>query len=223
MSSDQNPLNVENILFAISLASAVGYGLTTRAAPSIPRMLVKTASIGTLAVISTRLAAPRLLVTAQAFGSLGDAFLAWDGDGPFLCGLTSFLTAHIFYISLFARTGLGSDLILSEGWRVSTALGMLVVALCMVATLLPRVAKDLKVPILVYSVAIYGMVLAALTIDNAHLVTGAILFTTSDSLLATEKFLLSQDSSHRRWIEYAVWALYYGGQALIMKGILENL
>ncbi|KAH7347606.1 YhhN-like protein [Plectosphaerella cucumerina] len=223
MTSDTHAVHPQTALFALSLASAIGYGLTTRAAPSIPRMLVKTASIGTLAVISTRIAAPRPLIAAQAFGALGDAFLAWDGEAPFLCGLASFLTAHIFYIGLFARTGLGSHLILSEGWRVGTALAMLVVALGMVVMLLPRVARDLRVPIVVYSVAIYAMVLAALSIDNARLVTGAILFTASDSLLATGKFLLSRESPHRMWIEYAVWALYYGGQVLIMNGLLETL
>lgn len=223
MNIQYSTLDSSNALLALSVAGALAYSLTARSQPSVPRMFAKTASIGSLAVLNAILGSPRLLIAAQAFGSIGDAFLAWDGEGPFLYGLASFLTAHIFYIILFTQTGVGSTLLLSETWRIGTAVLVLLASLGLTIKLIPRVASRLRVPILVYSVAIYAMVLAALTIDNTRLVCGAIMFTASDSLLATEKFLLPAASSHRLWMEYTVWALYYFGQVLIMIGFLEYI
>ncbi|KAF5005498.1 hypothetical protein FDECE_8076 [Fusarium decemcellulare] len=212
---------LQNIILILSLTTAIGYGIYVRERPSVARMITKTCAIGLLALLSAILHAPRLLIAAQAFGALGDAFLAWDGDGAFLRGLGSFLTAHVFYITLFINSANGWELLLSGGWRVFAAAFMLLLASGMVVMLLPRVSYHLRLPILAYSIAIYTMVLTALTVDNTRLVSGAIIFTASDSLLATEKFLVSHDSSHRAWMEHAVWVLYYFGQLLIMLGLLN--
>ncbi|KAF4459670.1 Lysoplasmalogenase [Fusarium albosuccineum] len=212
---------LHSIILVLSLTAAIGYGINVRETPSVPRMITKTSAIGLLALLSATLHAPRLLIAAQAFGALGDAFLAWDDDGSFLRGLGSFLTAHIFYITLFINSANGWEILLSGGWRAFAAAFMLLLASGMVVILLPRVSYHLRVPILVYSIAIYAMVLTALTVDNTRLISGAIIFTASDSLLATEKFLVSHNSSHRAWMEHAVWVLYYFGQLLIMLGLLN--
>ncbi|CAI4220251.1 unnamed protein product [Parascedosporium putredinis] len=61
----------------------------------------------------------------------------------------------------------------------------------MVKFLVPRVEVDLRLPILVYSTTIAAMVISSLTMINGRVIAGAVSFTISDSILATEKFLLS--------------------------------
>lgn len=217
---------LHHALLVLSLSAAVSYGLNNRTPPSVSRMIKKTSAIGILSILSITLHAPLLLVAAQSFGAIGDSFLAWEGAEAFLCGLGSFLIAHLFYIALFVQSGGGIEALLSENWRVFSASLMMALAVGMLTKLLParKVKRDgLQIPILVYSMAICAMVLAALTMDGSRLIFGAIMFTFSDTLLAIERFLLPPISRNRAWMEHTVWALYYLGQLLIMVGLLDFL
>ncbi|KAM3464062.1 hypothetical protein MY5147_005306 [Beauveria neobassiana] len=213
----------ETAVLAVSVASAVLYLLHVRAVPSKTRMTYKTLSTLLLACFAAlrtgRLTSP--LVAALALGSLGDAFLAWPGEANFLCGLASFLVAHLFYVALFARLGgvgvriIGHD---DDAWRKGVAGGMLLLAPGMAAVLMPRVAGALRAPILVYTATILTMVLAVLTVRSGTIVLGGVLFALSDSILATEEFVVARESGHRPWMQHAVWILYYSGQFLIAAG-----
>ncbi|PQK09820.1 hypothetical protein BB8028_0002g01440 [Beauveria bassiana] len=213
----------ETAVLAVSVASAVLYLLHVRAVPSKTRMTYKTLSTLLLACFAAlrtgRLTSP--LVAALALGSLGDAFLAWPGEANFLCGLASFLVAHLFYVALFAGLGgvgvriIGHD---DDAWRKGVAGGMLLLAPGMAAVLMPRVAGALRAPILVYTATILTMVLAVLTVRSGTIVLGGVLFALSDSILATEEFVVARESGHRPWMQHAVWILYYSGQFLIAAG-----
>ncbi|KAM3485717.1 hypothetical protein MY8738_001003 [Beauveria namnaoensis] len=222
----------ETAVLAVSVASAVLYLLHVRAVPSKTRMTYKTLStllLACFALLRTgRLTSP--LVAALALGSLGDAFLAWPGEANFLCGLASFLFAHLFYVALFAGLGtggtggtggivgvriIGQD---DDAWRKGVAGGMLLLAPGMAAVLMPRVAGALRAPILVYTATILTMVLAVLTVRSGTIVLGGVLFALSDSILATEEFVVARESGHRPWMQHAVWILYYSGQFLIAAG-----
>jgi uncharacterized membrane protein YhhN len=187
--------------------------------PSMWRMVTKTASTSLLSVFAALQGAPPLLSTALALGSVGDACLSWDGDAAFLSGLGSFLAAHVVYIVLFARTGGGTASILGSRPRMAAA-GLLVCAFApvMVSQLMPRAPREMRLPILVYTAAIVTMVLAALTLENRLVIAGALSFTVSDAILSADKFLVSPASTHRRWMPYAVWVLYYAGQLQIALG-----
>ncbi|OAA39790.1 YhhN family protein [Beauveria brongniartii RCEF 3172] len=213
----------ETAVIAVSVASAVLYLLHVRAAPSKTRMAYKTLSTLLLACFAAlrtgRLTSP--LVAALALGSLGDAFLAWPGEANFLCGLASFLVAHLFYVALFAGLGGGGggvQIIGKDAWRQAVAGGMLLLAPGMATVLMPRVAGALRAPILVYTATILTMVLAVLTVRSGTIVLGGVLFALSDSILATEEFVVARESGHRPWMQHAVWILYYSGQLLIAAG-----
>ncbi|KAK3399566.1 YhhN-like protein [Sordaria brevicollis] len=220
MSSDAS---LDKTVLAVSVASAVLYLFQVRSSPSYSRMLVKTASTALLSYLSHLLIGPQYLVGALALGSLGDAFLAWDGDLAFLCGLSSFLVAHIGYILLFLQSqpAAGFQTLLQEGWRTATAGSLMVLVPVMIAMLMPKVGKALRIPVLVYSLVICGMALTALTLENKRVIVGATMFTASDSILAADKFLVSKTAGYRGLMQRAVWVLYYGGQALIMLGFVE--
>ncbi|KAJ2972077.1 hypothetical protein NQ176_g7362 [Zarea fungicola] len=114
--------------------------------------------------------------------------------------------------------GAGPAHIWTETWRQAVAGVMMLLAPAMAAILMPRVAGALRGPILVYTATILTMVLAVLTVDNKTIVVGAVLFALSDSILATEEFVVARDSGHRGWMQHAVWILYYAGQFLIASG-----
>ncbi len=186
-------------------------------------MAVKTASTALLSATAAMRGGPLLLVGALALGSTGDAFLAWDDETSFLCGLGSFLVAHILYIAVFVQHG-GDELnlqVLLSGWRVFAAGTLAFLVLIMIASLMPRIGRELRPPVAVYSLAIFVMALAALTLDSSQVITGALMFTGSDSILAADRFLVSPTWPYRAWMQHAVWVLYYAGQLLIAMGFLS--
>ncbi|KAL2174442.1 YhhN-like protein [Thermothelomyces heterothallicus CBS 202.75] len=90
----------------------------------------------------------------------------------------------------------------------------------MITILVPRIDQGLRPPVVLYSLTILVMALTALTVDSSRVVAGSLMFSASDAILATDRFLVSQASSHRAWMQPAVWVLYYFGQLLIAVGLL---
>lgn len=214
------------LVLAASVGAAVLYGTMVGLPPSRWRMTVKTASTALLSTASAVRGGPLLLVGALALGSAGDAFLAWHDETSFLCGLASFLVAHMLYIALFVRVALSTARdaqleILLRGWRATVAGTLAVLVVAMVAALVPRIDRKLRAPVVVYSLVIFVMSLSALTLDSGQVIAGALLFTSSDSILAVDKFLVAPSSPYRSWMQHAVWVLYYSGQLLIASGFLS--
>lgn len=212
----------DNAVLAVSIGSSILYAINVRSEPSFSRMTFKTTATALLALFAFTQGEHWQLVPALALGALGDAFLAWSGDAAFLRGLSSFLVAHLFYVSLFAGIGNGVDFLLNDKLRLGLAGGMLLLAPVMSLTLMPNVAKSLQIPITVYSAVILTMVLAVLTVDNNQVVIGAVLFAISDTVLATDEFLMPKDSGYRGLMQYVVWLFYYTGQLLIAAGLVDG-
>jgi uncharacterized membrane protein YhhN len=224
MSSSQGLPTADSVALGASIASAVLYLAIVRSPPSRWRMVVKTASTALLSAVAAMRGGPLLLVGALGLGSIGDAFLAWDDETSFLCGLASFLLAHILYVALFFgknTNGAAGFQVLFEGWRAMAAGGLAVLVPVMIASLMPRLGSELRPPVVVYSLTIFVMAITALTLENNQVIFGAIMFCSSDSILAAERFLVSPTSSRRPWMQHAVWVLYYGGQLLIAVGVLS--
>ena len=222
MSSDTDA-SLDKTVLAVSFASAVLYLFQVRSSPSYSRTLVKTSSTALLSYLSHLLGGPQFLTGALALSSLGDAFLAWDGDLASLCGLSSFLVAHVLYILLFLQPqhAAGFQNLLMARWRTATAGGLALLVPVMIATLMPKVGNPFRVPVMVYSLTICVMALTALTLENGRVIVGTTMFTASDSILAADKFLVPETTGYRGWMRRAAWVLYYGGQALITLGFVE--
>lgn len=209
-----------NGTLVLSLAAAAFYGLAASRPPTVMRAVLKTLAVALLAVLAVMQGGPWLLVLALVLSALGDFFLAFDGEKPFLAGLGSFLAAHVAYVALFCFASGGQHELLSEPWRTVVAIVMVLAVLVMLAMLMRRIGPELRIPVTLYSAAILLMGISALTLNNFWVIAGAILFMASDTILATEKFLVSAISPHRDWMRYAVWVLYYAGQLLITLGFL---
>jgi uncharacterized membrane protein YhhN len=207
----------------LSLSASVCYGMKARSPPSYFRMVLKTTATTALSLMVALRAKSTIHVLALLFGAIGDAFLAWDGELSFLSGLGSFLIAHLLYIVLFVTHGEGCQAVVGNTWKIAGSLAMMLLTPCMIGLLMPRVERGMKAPVSVYSIVITIMALTSLAVSNDRVISGAILFTISDTILATDKFLVSPNSTHRSWMQYAVWILYYSGQLLIATGLLETM
>ena len=143
---------------------------------------------------------------ALALGAAGDVALLAPGETAFTAGLASFLAGHLAWIAaLRQRPGRGY-------LRARSALAVPPVAAfaAMNAYLWPRTAEN-RIPVLVYSAALLAMTLTALDSGSPRTAAGGVLFLTSDTLLALEKFGGLKLPVH----EGLVMATYTTAQALL--------
>lgn len=210
----------ENGTLVLSALAALLYLFVVDWRPSLLRSVLKTISTALLAWLAWRLGGPVLLVVALALGALGDLFLSREGDGAFLGGLASFLASHVAYVLLFLQAGGGLAVLSSEPWRGTVAVIIAVLTLGVLFILMRRVPPTLRLPVIAYSLAILAMGIAALTTSNWLVISGALLFMASDTMLAWERFVSPAISSARPLLRYAVWTTYYLAQLLIALGFV---
>ncbi|MBC7949905.1 MAG: lysoplasmalogenase [Chitinophagaceae bacterium] len=129
---------------------------------------------------------------ALFFSWVGDILLMFQGRDSifFILGLSSFLLAHVFYIIFFHQLRVGEN-IKSNPW-------LLVIVAVYYATLMYFLSPhllDMKVPVRIYGIVISFMFLLAMHMPfmaakniGRLLMTGALLFVISDSILAIDKF-----------------------------------
>ena len=211
---------VDRLLFGISLICGIAY-FVTRGLPVFPgSVVIKGLSVSPLAWIAFRqlVGSDRLLLaSALLFSALGDVFLGLGGEQWFVYGLSSFLIAHLFYITLFVRQW-PRTAAASAPRRVVAAL-LIVYAAAMFAGLWPSLG-EMKLPVAAYMCALTGMSLTAALANFRRwwVVIGAALFMLSDSLIAVGKFM-----SPIAYSDYVIWATYYTAQVFIALGfILEK-
>ncbi|HMR92128.1 MAG TPA: lysoplasmalogenase [Chitinophagaceae bacterium] len=163
-----------------------------------PRYITKPLIVASLMVyavvkiIKTQQPVFSLLLAALFFSWLGDILLMFDSfdAGFFLYGLSAFLISHIFYSFLFYRLLKAERIRMRPVWVLVAA-----VYYAMLMALLFSRLGSMKIPVLVYGVVICLMLVLALHLGAAgsreagwRIMTGAVLFVVSDSILAFNKF-----------------------------------
>lgn len=132
------------------------------------------------------------ILLALFFSWTGDVLLMFvpQNDIFFLLGLSAFLTAHIFYIIFFHYIRLKEE-VKGNPWL----LVIVVIYYAALISLLSPYLLDMKVPVLIYGVVICFMLMLALHMlfiknkpAGKWMMAGALLFVTSDSILAINKF-----------------------------------
>ena len=134
----------------------------------------------------------KLIVLALVFSWMGDVLLMFETRDEifFIFGLVAFLMAHIFYILFFEK------IILKENLkkRYWIFLPVMVYYVVLISVLSPTL-EDMKWPVCVYGIIISYMLIKAFQTGGAqnrkavlYLITGAVLFVISDSVLALNKF-----------------------------------
>lgn len=157
-------------------------------------------------------AASAAAAAALACGAAGDFLLdappfpaALGAEGAFLAGLASFLLGHLAYCNALLRRGVR----LGGGAGVRAALVPLVPTLALLAALAPALPRDLVLPVVAYAAASAALAALALALapPSGWAVAGALLFLSSDALLAVDRFLSPLPAG-----KLLVMLTYYGAQ-----------
>jgi len=164
----------------------------------------------------------KIILTAFFFSWLGDTVLMFDKSSPlfFIFGLGSFLTTHLIYIYAFTMTKHKFSLLKSKPYLIFP---ILIYAITLFVLLQPHL-KELLIPVSVYTLAIFCMVVMSLnrwknTNSKSfwYIFVGAVLFMFSDSFLSWNIFV-----EHKIYFSSIIMLLYTTGQFLIAKGCIEQ-
>ena len=139
------------------------------------------------------------IISALFFSWLGDILLMFQpkNDTFFLLGLSAFLLAHVSYIIFFhgvrVRENIRSNILL---------LLIVVIYYAILITILSPYLGDMKLPVRIYGIVISFMFMLAMhmlfiknKIAGRWMMTGALLFVISDSVLAINKFYQPVEAS----------------------------
>ena len=163
-----------------------------------------------------------IIVAALLFSTAGDVLLLFAGGAGgalyFLLGLSAFLLAHLFYIAAFVRLSRGKKGFL----RANTfyLLPFLLYLGALLFILYPGIPGGMKVPVILYGCVITGMALSVMNLRGlilprawTSLMSGAVLFVLSDSLIALNKFGFPLGSA-----SVLIMITYVIGQYLLIRG-----
>ena len=153
----------------------------------------------------------------------GALFLSWCGDvllqmdGLFIPGLVSFLLAHICYIIYFIKRTSGKTGMLKK--KPVLLVPVLIYILLFLYLLFPYLGA-MKLPVTIYGITIGTMLLMSIHTmgttnykTSLYFITGAVLFVTSDSILAINLFAVKYTL-----LSLAVMLTYASAQYLIVSG-----
>jgi uncharacterized membrane protein YhhN len=162
----------------------------------------------------------RWLLVGIAFAWLGDLFLMGSGDAFFIAGIGAFLLMQICYIVAFTRVE-GPGLV--RAWKI--ALVPYILVWLGINALVSAGVGALRIPVLIYSVVLITMAVAALDLvirvpqdKGWRVAIGAAVFVVSDALIALTAFGPLTDSAS---LSAFVMATYIVAQAMIVTGFAE--
>lgn len=210
----------------LALAGAVALGVLFwafwcwRAEGGLAKIVVKTGSTALLALFAYLAGGPWLLVAALALSSVGDAFLALEGERWLKPGMAAFFLAHVAYIALFWALPQAD-----RGILILTAQTVFVFAGVIFLRWLAPWLGAMRLPVFAYTAVILMMGAASLRLDPTYvLVTvGAMMFVASDVILSLQLFTRPAGEAPRLAPSLAVWGLYFFGQVLIGWGLVQAL
>ncbi len=132
-----------------------------------------------------------LLYAALTFSWIGDIILIEKGETIyFLAGILTFLAAQMSYAFLFYVSS-EKNIEGHSKWRIVGAVGIALFLATMIYILYPE-SDELGFAVLSYSIVVFVMLLSALFhkgYGQHYIITGALLFVSSDSILAYNKFV----------------------------------
>ncbi len=206
--------NITSVCLTIALLTGLVYGvLWLSQVTSWARTIFKTLPVSLLTLTAWIAGQPVLLITALGLSAVGDAFLSREGDKPFLAGLAAFLTAHLAYTALFLLEP-ASHSISSRTTYMVWALTCLIILLVLIS--LWRHLSRMKIPVLIYTLIIGAMNIAAWTSgQNQLLLAGVGLFLFSDLVLAHRIFVWQEDRI-KHLASITVWYSYFAAQFMIL-------
>lgn len=211
-------------LFFVAAAVINLLGHTSLAPDSIAALvkpaLLPLLALTTLAAAGTlKLKGLKTIILAQLFGCTGDILLIPDGFLPFVCGMLAFLMGHICYMTVFG----------GRSWKrlkMSTWIIAIIVMAAAVAGLIAAIGIKgaMLAPMAVYGMGLMLLIFSALMGVVRFggrvwwmILLGALLFTFSDALIATNSFGVLPFTGKRVVIMFT----YLVAQSLLAAGFLR--
>lgn len=163
---------------------------------------------------------------AMLFSFFGDVLLMFMDHGEiyFITGLSAFLFAQVLYIITYRLyRNKGSNV---AGWGIRMIYSFIVIAYTIILwiSLFPHLGEML-LPVTLYTLTIFGMVIMAIfrqnrtsTLSFYLVLSGAVIFLLSDSIIAINKFMVSV--FYERLL---VISTYMIAQFLITTGLAEHV
>ena len=157
------------------------------------------------------------IIIALLFSWIGDVMLMFQEIKPiyFMLGLVSFLIAHLTYIFVFNKS---SQDFKAKIFTYSTGFLLILFGFLILLLMWPGLG-NLKIPVIIYTSVIMVMGISALfrKANGASMVLiGAILFISSDSLLALNKFYQGFEGA-----DFWVMLTYILAQYFIVTGMIS--
>lgn len=168
----------------------------------------------------------KFLLAGFIFSTFGDTFLMFVENQPprpefFLYGLGSFLITHICYLLAFLKFPFKEKGLIQRKpfWLIP----FILLFFGNIFTLWSGIPATMKIPVVVYSLAIVLMAIGALNLKGKTsepvfkwIFIGAILFVISDSLIGLNKF--RGDDFQIPLVRILIMSFYLSGQYLLAKG-----
>lgn len=161
----------------------------------------------------------RVYVLALIFSFLGDVFLVFSGEVYFISGLVSFLIAHILFIKIVLNRIQKSTVL-----NIVISIIPFLILLFVLLSILYSSLNELLIPVIIYGITIttFGAVslldyLNTKSTKSLFMLVGAIVFITSDSILAINKFY-----SPNEFLAISVMVTYIIAQYLIYRSMILN-
>ncbi len=149
-----------------------------------------------------------LIIIGLVFCMVGDYTLQW-----FLIGLSSFLIGHIFYIFAFLST---NERQVPTWAKIVLLVYGVSMGVWIAGTVFSSGEVVLGIAVIAYISVILTMGWTAIRTGSKFATIGALLFISSDSYLAINKFVMPLPFSHE-----VIMLTYYGAQILIALSILQ--
>ncbi len=198
------PLSILHLLVIFLIPEEWAVSLTTKLLPMFLLIFILGKEFSLLDKTN------KLFLIGIIFSTIGDAVLSIP-FGLFLLGLGSFFIAHLLFIYAFTH---GADLCLLR------AIPFYLIGVGLIVFLFPSLNFDLRIPVIIYSLAIstMGWRAASRNVNGSSLwlgVLGAIFFILSDSLIAFAK-LAGFSIPH---VGILIMSTYYIAQYLLFKAV----
>ena len=199
-------------LLLAALVAGVSYmGSWALPIPEAAAIAWKGAGVGLLATWASRQGRTtdhKLLAIVLTLGAAADMLL----EVNFLAGAGIFALGHVVAMLLYIRNRRAGT-----GVR-DASLGALFIAGNM-ALAFHLASADWAPPVALYTLFLAAMAATALASRFPLAAVGALLFLASDHLI----FARMDSLQGARWADFAIWAAYFGGQALIAWAVAKNL
>ncbi|AJP60104.1 hypothetical protein UC34_24410 [Pandoraea vervacti] len=202
----------------LAAIAGAAYALSLRSTPYADQAIAKLFLCALLlfAAMYHRVPGERVwLCAALIFSGAGDVLLAVPTLAQgFVMGLGAFLVAHLAYFVLFWRVRRRWGAV--PTWH-RIAIGVVWIAAALSYAMYWPGMGALKAPVACYVIVLAMMATAALLagLPGEWAAVGALLFTVSDALIGTTRFVGSVPAQ-----EYTIWILYALAQLLLVAGVM---